>query len=151
MEFLKIDKDEIIYPYSIEQLKSENPYTSFPQNITDETLLEYNIHQVISVSKGSDYTKNYTEITPVLISGVYYQNWNITDASSEEIEQKKNNQWGQVRSIRNQYLKDSDFTMLEDFPQRGIKLQEWKTYRQALRDVTLQLDPFNIVWPIKPV
>jgi len=26
-----------------------------------------------------------------------------------------------------------------------------RTYRQALRDVTLQPDPTNIVWPVKPV
>lgn len=26
----------------------------------------------------------------------------------------------------------------------------WVSYRQALRDVTLQADPFNIVWPVVP-
>jgi hypothetical protein len=26
----------------------------------------------------------------------------------------------------------------------------WAAYRQALRDVTLQPDPFNIVWPTPP-
>lgn len=25
----------------------------------------------------------------------------------------------------------------------------WATYRQALRDITLQADPLNIVWPAK--
>jgi len=47
-------------------------------------------------------------------------------------------------------LKDSDFKMLEDFPQTDIQLAEWKNYRKALRDITLQTDPYNITWPIKP-
>jgi hypothetical protein len=28
---------------------------------------------------------------------------------------------------------------------------KWKEYRQALRDVTLQDDPFNIIWPDEPI
>ena len=28
---------------------------------------------------------------------------------------------------------------------------DWITYRQALRDVTTQTDPFAIVWPVAPV
>jgi len=26
----------------------------------------------------------------------------------------------------------------------------WATYRQELRDITTQSDPFNIIWPSKP-
>jgi hypothetical protein len=28
--------------------------------------------------------------------------------------------------------------------------ESWLIYRQALRDITEQTDPFNIVWAIKP-
>ena len=28
--------------------------------------------------------------------------------------------------------------------------QQWQAYRQALRDITEQPDPFNIVWPETP-
>lgn len=27
----------------------------------------------------------------------------------------------------------------------------WATYRQALRDITTQLDPFKIDWPKQPI
>jgi hypothetical protein len=31
-----------------------------------------------------------------------------------------------------------------------VMTPEWIAYRQALRDITDQQDPFNIIWPIKP-
>lgn len=151
MTHIKIKEGKITYPYSIQQLKSENPNTSFPQSITDDTLLEYGIHQVISVSKGSDNTKNYIELNPVLIDTNYYQNWQIVDATTEEIESRINNQWNQVRSIRNQYISNCDWTQLSDSPLTFEKKTEWAIYRQELRDITLQSDPFNIIWPTKPV
>jgi len=32
----------------------------------------------------------------------------------------------------------------------GVKADEWKAYRQALRDVPAQADPRSIEWPVKP-
>jgi hypothetical protein len=56
--------------------------------------------------------------------------------------------WGGVRDERNRLLQESDWTQLPDVP---IDTKEaWATYRQALRDVTDQPDPFNIVWPVAP-
>lgn len=56
--------------------------------------------------------------------------------------------WAEVRSKRAQILKDSDYTQLSDSPKNK---QKWATYRQALRDITNQADPSNIVWPVEPV
>jgi hypothetical protein len=54
-----------------------------------------------------------------------------------------------VKKFRNNLLKESDWTQLEDVPMT-LK-NEWKIYRQALRDVTLQETfPDNIEWPISP-
>jgi len=56
--------------------------------------------------------------------------------------------WSAVRSRRNQLLQESDWTQLPDVP---IATKEaWAEYRQALRDITEQPDPFNIVWPVPP-
>lgn len=57
-------------------------------------------------------------------------------------------QWVVVRADRNQRLASSDWTQLADIPQTTKNL--WEPYRQALRDVTLQPDPFNITWPTPP-
>jgi hypothetical protein len=151
MIYLKINRDELIkYPYTLSEFRNENTNTSFPQIISAELLNEYNVHIVYPVGKGNDYTKNYTEGTPQLIDGQYYQNWIVTDATQEEIDQRIDSQWSQVRSIRNQYLSECDWTQLPDSPLTEEKKGEWVVYRQELRDVTLEEDPFNIIWPVKP-
>ena len=49
---------------------------------------------------------------------------------------------------RRMLLENSDWTQLPDVP---LSTKEaWGAYRQALRDITLQADPFNIIWPIAP-
>jgi hypothetical protein len=57
-------------------------------------------------------------------------------------------QWPIVRAERNALLSASDWTQLPDVP---LDTKEaWAAYRQALRDITNQPDPFNIVWPVPP-
>ena len=61
-----------------------------------------------------------------------------------------------IKNIRNSKLYDSDWTQLPDVPLSDSKRQEWKIYRQALRDFpdTLDLNSINsisdVVWPTPP-
>lgn len=152
MNYIKIHQDgSFDYPYSLSRLKEENPNTSFPDDLTLDLLSEYNIFMVYRTQHGDDYTKNYTEGEPKLENGIYYQVWIVSDASEVEIQQRIDNKWVEIKSIRNQYLAEYDWTQLPDSPLTTEKKQEWATYRQELRDITLQPDPFNIIWPIKPL
>jgi hypothetical protein len=56
------------------------------------------------------------------------------------------------RIKRNKLLIESDWTDTASAPFRlgEVLYQQWQTYRQALRDITTQADPFNIVWPVPP-
>ena len=56
--------------------------------------------------------------------------------------------WMEVRSIRDGLLSQSDWTQLPDVPL--ATKEAWATYRQALRDITSQPDPFAVLWPVKP-
>jgi len=56
-------------------------------------------------------------------------------------------QWDSIRAERNRKLADCDWTQLPDAP---VDAAAWAAYRQELRDITMQADPFNIVWPIAP-
>ena len=55
-------------------------------------------------------------------------------------------QWNIVRQRRTQLIAESDWMANSDVTMKP----EWATYRQALRDITNQEDPFNIIWPEKP-
>ncbi len=59
-------------------------------------------------------------------------------------------EWPLVRAKRDRLLQQSDWAALPDVPLTTEKRAEWAVYRQALRDVTLQPDPFNITWPLQP-
>ena len=59
-------------------------------------------------------------------------------------------QWTVVRGQRMRKLQASDWAVLPDVPMSSDKRTEWETYRQELRDITNQPDPFNITWPTPP-
>ena len=59
-------------------------------------------------------------------------------------------QLDEVRADRDQRLAACDWTQLPDAPLSNTETADWGSYRQALRDITTQSDPFNIQWPTPP-
>lgn len=59
-------------------------------------------------------------------------------------------QWSVIREQRNIQLAICDWTQLPDAPLTNVQTSEWATYRQELRDITEQADPFAVVWPTAP-
>ena len=67
-----------------------------------------------------------------------------------------------LRANRNQLLIQSDWAVMPDSPLSDSKKDEWKTYRQALRDMTktanpklateglIMLDLSSVTFPEKP-
>jgi len=148
--YLKIENENIIYPYTLSDLKIDNPNVSFPLSITNDILADFNVYPVNSVECGTDYTKNYEEATPILVDSSYIQVWNESDASAEEISTKIEEKWLEVRELRDNLLSQSDWTQFQDSPITGSSLTEWQTYRQSLRDITSQENPFSLTWPARP-
>lgn len=68
----------------------------------------------------------------------------MTDAEREAVVAE---QWSLVRRRRNGLLLECDWTQLADSP---ADKAAWASYRQALRDITQQQDPFDIAWPTPP-
>ena len=59
-------------------------------------------------------------------------------------------QWTAIRSDRDNRLKDTDWVSIRAADTATPMSAEWAAYRQALRDITTQSDPFSITWPTKP-
>jgi hypothetical protein len=146
--YLRIINDTINYPYDIPTLRASHPNVSFPVNLTNEVLAEWDMYVVTPTPMPNDYTKNITEGTPVLTDGVYYQNWIQTNASQNEIDYRLENQWFIIRETRNELLVECDWTQLADVSAETKSI--WSEYRQSLRDITSQTNPFSITWPVKP-
>lgn len=138
------------YPYTVEQLKADYPNVSFPSNVTADQLADFNVFEVAHAETPAyDATKQRieTSLAPVLIDGVWTLTKTVVDLTQDQIDAKINAQWNVVRTDRNQFLSACDWTQLPDAP---VDATAWAAYRQELRDITNQPDPFNIVWPQEP-
>ena len=60
-------------------------------------------------------------------------------------------QWQEIRNQRNSLLMETDWTdTVSAIDRLGQEVyNSWQAYRQALRDLTTQSDPFDIIWPQK--
>lgn len=90
---------------------------------------------------------NLVEGVPVQIDGQWTRQWFITDATKDQIADRTAACWVAIRADRNRRLAACDWTQLADAP---VDATVWATYRQELRDITTQADPFNVVWPTAP-
>lgn len=58
--------------------------------------------------------------------------------------------WVSVRAERDRLLAESDWVVPRAFETNTPVPAEWLAYRQALRDITKQRNPFQVVWPTAP-
>lgn len=143
-----IDGQVARYPYTENDLKTDWPNTMFPADLSKADLSDFNAAYVTEVPAPSyDHTQNLVEDYPLLVNGQWTQQWSVVPASPAEIVERTEAQWAAVRSDRNARLSDCDWTQLADSP---ADKPAWASYRQALRDVTAQADPFAINWPVPP-
>ena len=61
-----------------------------------------------------------------------------------------NEQWRYVRNKRDDLLTKTDWVVTKASETGVAETDAWKTYRQALRDITTQSNPYDITWPTKP-
>jgi len=120
--------------------------------LTPEQVEHYGVHQLKLVTPPYyDPATQQREHGPaLLIDGVWVQNYIVSELDPEVSAAKIEAQWYVVRYQRNVLLAGTDWTQLTDVALTNTQTADWATYRQALRDVTLQTDPFAIVWPNQP-
>jgi hypothetical protein len=59
-------------------------------------------------------------------------------------------EWVSVRAKRDSLLTESDWVAARSVETGTPVPADWLAYRQALRDITTQRNPFQVVWPTKP-
>lgn len=117
--------------------------------LTSEQVVQFGIHQLKLVTPPyfDPATQKREHGPALLIDGVWTQNYIVTDLDGGEAAAKVDEQWAIVRAERNAKLVASDWTQVLDAP---VDAAAWAEYRQALRDITEQADPFAIMWPPVP-
>ena len=117
--------------------------------LTPEQVVQFGVHQLklIEPPYYDTVTQQREHGPALLIDGVWTQNYIVTELDADESAAKVGAQWNVIRAERNKLLFASDWTQLPDAP---VDAAAWATYRQALRDITTQANPFAIVWPESP-
>ena len=129
------------YPYSIGQLRRDNPNTSFPKQIPSEMLESYGVYTVVytdmpSIDERTQKTEQ--EATPTLVGGSWTIGWTTSSKTAEEVQEYDDNIAAQNRADRDGRLAATDYFALSD----NTLSTEMATYRQALRDITTHAN-----WP----
>lgn len=117
--------------------------------LTLEQVAHFGVHQLKLVTPPyfDPATQKREHGPALLIDGVWTQNYVVTNLGPDESAAKVHAQWSVIRAERNALLVASDWTQVADAP---VDAAAWALYRQALRDITEQTDPLNIVWPTPP-
>lgn len=134
------------YPLTLTDLRFMRPDVSFPAQISDDDAASFGFYAVQETPAPEGQFQTL-ERSAALIDGTWVEQWSITSWTQEQIDAATEAQWTAIRTERNKRLADSDWTQLPDAP---ADKTVWAAYRQELRDVTSQTDPFNIVWPVAP-
>lgn len=117
--------------------------------LTPEQITRFGVHKLKLVTPPyyDPATQSCEHGPALLIDGVWTQNYIVSELSPEVVLSVAEEKWVEIRQERNRYLVACDWTQLPDAP---VDATAWAEYRQALRDITLQPNPFNIVWPEEP-
>ena len=137
---------QVMYEGEFRQL---NPNTSFPQQISANTLNDFGADVVLEGPQASPtrYQTAYRDGVEQ-IDGKWYTKYSVADMDDEAKTAKDAEQAKAVREDRTKRLSESDWTQVADSP---IDKAVWATYRQALRDVTAQSGfPWEVTWPTQP-
>ncbi len=122
------------------------PSTLFPATGPNTDFLTAN--NVVELVENLNYsvpTQKLSTVDAYVDSGKAYT-VKVESTTTDEQTELTNKKWIEIREIRNQILKETDWRASTDL----TLSDDWKNYRQALRDVPTQSDPFNITWPSSP-
>lgn len=150
---------------TISEFKAEHPRTAFPKQINTLVLDSYGYDAVlngaaattsgpyeVSVRDGVEEV-NGQWFTKFVVGPTFTDNDEATAAEQEAAYRARiDSEAGtRVRAERASKLAASDWTVLTDSPLTTAKKTEWKTYRQALRDITsAEGFPHDVTWPSEP-
>jgi hypothetical protein len=151
--YVKISNEAVDqYPYTVGDLRRDNPNTSFPKRLSDDLLAELGMHPV-TIEDTPNFNGRTQELsqndTPTLSDGSWTIGWTVTDKTADEITAYDTAMAEVNRSARDEKLAETDWWASSDLTMTA----EQTAYRQALRDITSHANWPNLEeadWPTKP-
>jgi hypothetical protein len=133
------------FPYTTQDLRRDKLPTTFPKDIPDWMLAEYDVYPVTRADRPAhDELTQFLvrDLAPALTDGAWVIGYTVENIPIEDAVRN-------VRQRREGLIQKTDWMALSDSPDMT---ESWKEYRQALRDITSQSSfPYSVEWPTKPV
>jgi len=143
MNYAIIDGTTVKNTGTIKQLFPNTSFTSAGPNA--DFLTANNVVELVETLSYTTPTQKLSTVDAYVESGKAY-NVKVENTTADEQTELINQKWNEIRNTRNILLQDTDWRASSDL----TLSDDWKTYRQALRDVPTQSDPYNITWPTEP-
>ena len=126
-----------------------DPIFAAPQPTNTDPLKTVRQNGVVQDSNGK-WVDNYEIVD--MFADTTDEGVTTTKAQHEEafMAARSATQWTAIRSERDRRLNETDWVSIRAADTATPMSAEWAAYRQALRDITTQTDPFSITWPTKP-
>lgn len=140
------------FPYSVGQLRRDNKNISFPHQISNEILADYDVYSVTIEAQPSFNARTQTlsqNAEPTGSGSTWTLGWTTNAKTDAEIQDYDDDMAASNRTQRNALLTETDFWGLSDMTMTA----DMTTYRQALRDITNHANWPNLSdsdWPTKP-
>jgi hypothetical protein len=131
------------------EFRAAHPNTSFPQQLTVELLDGFNADPVLNGAQPSA-GRYQTVVRDGVeeVNGKWFTKFVLVDMDADAIAAVDAQQATSVRNSRDEKLKSTDWTQVDDAP---VDKAAWATYRQALRDIPAQAGfPWDVNWPVEP-
>ena len=144
MNYAIIDGTTVKSTGTIQQLF---PNTSFSiTGLNADFLTENNVVELVENLSYTTPTQKLSNVDAYVEGGKAY-NVRVENTTADEQTELINQKWIEIRELRNQILKDTDWRASSDLTLSNA----WKNYRNDLRQIPqTQTDPYNITWPTKP-
>ena len=149
-EYRKKSDGSIIYGEAA--IRHQYPGRKFTVPLPDETAEELGYDRVVITEKPDATLHQIAERDgEELKDGKYHTKWKVTDMTADQKTAFDNNYAADRRVERDMRIQNCDWTQFTDSPLSDSKKAEWKTYRQALRDIpTASGWPHTHTWPTPP-
>lgn len=152
-------KNDVVetYPYSVNQLYADNPNTSFPNPTPDSTLAEFGVFPVVPIPQPAydPVTQNLTELNPIPELNLWFQQWGVTQASPEEVAERKEQLKQENKQKASNLLQQTDWTSFADVGSQSlsnpylVNQSEFIVYRSQLRQIAVYPE-IDSIFPSKP-
>jgi hypothetical protein len=151
MTYLAFEESGAItkWPIHVTDLQAKAPNVSFSLPLVAANLTDYGVVEITEEALPSfnSATQKISTSEPTKVDGAWKITRTAVSLTSDELAANTARKAETARDTRNNLLMGTDWTASSDLTMSD----DWKTYRQALRDVPAQAGfPNTITWPTKP-